>query len=279
MGVFMAKPIYSIVTCVSNFDAYNDCVVKSFYNSDLNKEEFELIPIDNRKSIYTAPQALNHGLTIAKADTIICCHQDISFLPGFFKKAKEALTKVGEDWGIIGNAGCSIELDSISERVKLIGTVYNGHPGQLSDDFDDKLKKCWDGLRILAEVHTVDECLFLINKRHKIFFNDKINGFHFYGTDLSLAMRSAGYKVYATYLPSIHHGAYSGSLKAKDDYWPLFKKLLALWSEAYPECYGTHFHWNKTEAGREVSSYIVIESDTDNFKASAVYSKIREKRL
>ncbi len=278
IGASVNKPIYSIITCVSNFDIYNECVVNSFYNSKINKEHYELIPIDNRMSIYTAPQALNYGLIIAKSDLIICCHQDISFLPGFFDEVEKSVKKTGGDWGIIGSSGRSIEIDEVSKKPDWVGVVYNGHPNQLGDDFDNKLTKCWDGKKEMKEVHCVDECLFMINKRHNITFNPEINGFHFYGADLALSMRSAGHKVYATYLPSIHHGAYSGSLKAKDDYWPLFRKLLDMWSTIFPECYGTHFHWTTSEVGMEIASYISIESDTESFRASTTNIKIRENR-
>ncbi len=275
-GVTVIKPIYSILTCVSNYDVYNDCVVNSFYNSKINKDLYELIPIDNRMSIYTAPQAINYGLTIAKSDLVICCHQDVSFLPGFFDEVEKSVKKAGEDWGIIGSAGRSLELDKVTKKPKFIGVVYNGHPGDLSEDFDTKLIKCWDGYRDLIEAHTVDECLFLINKRHKIFFNEILNGFHFYGCDFAFSMRSAGYKVYAAYLPSIHHGAYSSSLKTKDNYWSLFRKLLDRWSAAFPECYGTHFHWTTSKNGREIASYIPFESDNDSFKASTTHTEFRE---
>ena len=275
----MPKPTYSILTCVSDFDVYNNCVVKSFYNSKINKEDYELIPIDNRLSIYTAPQALNHGMTIAKADTIICCHQDISFLPGFFDEMKKSIDYVGEDWGIIGSAGRSLELDDLNKRPKhYVGIVYNGHPGQLDINFDDKLVKAWDGRKDITEVYGVDECLFLINKRHKLTFNNAINGFHFYGTDFVLSNRSAGYKVYASYLPIIHHGAYSSSLKTKDNYWPLFRKLIDIWSTSYPNFYGTHFHWSTSKDGREISSYIPLESDYDSFKATTVITEFKERK-
>lgn len=273
----MTKPIYSILTCVSNFNIYNDCVVNSFYNSNINKDKYELIPIDNRMSIYTAPQALNYGLTIAKSDTVVCCHQDISFLPGFFDEADRSIKEAGDNWGIIGSSGRSIKTDVETKRPDLIGAVYNGHPGQLSIDFDVALKKCWNGQKKLAEVHTIDECLFLINKKHNITFNEALNGFHFYGTDFALSMRSAGHKVFAAYLPSIHHGAYSSSLKTRDNYWPLYRKLLDIWSVHFTECYGTHFYWTTSKSGKkEIVSHIPFEFENESFKASAVQIEFRE---
>lgn len=274
----MAKPIYSILTCVSNYNIYNDCVVNSYYNSNINKDVCELIPIDNRMSIYTAPQAINYGLTIAKSDTVICCHQDVSFLPGFFDEVEKSIREAGENWGIIGNAGRSIEIDKTTQKPKFIGVVHNGHPGKFGLDFDLVLKKCWHGEAQLTEVHTVDECLFLINKRHGITFNEAINGFHFYGADYAFSMRSAGHKVYAANLPSIHHGAYSSSLKTKDNYWPLFRKLLDMWSTTFQECYGTHFHWTASESGKDIASYIPFESDNESFKASTTHTEFRERR-
>ena len=272
-------PKFSIISCVSNFEVYQKCLVESLYRFE-NIDLYELIPVDNYANNYTATQALNLAIRAAKSDLIICCHQDISLLPGFFDRAIKLLDGIDDDWGIIGCAGPSLLKDESNKHFP-IGRVYAGKAGEYGDDFDSKLRIIYDGEIRSAEAYCVDECLFLINKRQGIRFNPEIDGFHFYGADICLSMRSAGKKVYASYLPIIHHGEYSESAISGDiEYWRLFKKLLKLWRHEFKECYGTHMHWtylNNDTNSFEISTYLEKTALSHNFSAKVLYFKINEK--
>jgi GT2 family glycosyltransferase len=272
-------PKFSIISCVSNFEVYQKCLIESLYRFE-NTDLYELIPVDNYNSNYTAAQALNLAIKAAKSDLIICCHQDISLLPGFFQRAIKILDDIDDDWGIIGCAGPSLEKDESNNHFP-IGRVYAGKVSEYGDDFDSKLRIIYDGEIRSAAAFCVDECLFLINKRQGIRFNPEIDGFHFYGADICLSMMTAGKKVYASYLPIIHHGEFSESAKSGDiEYWRLFKKLLKLWREKFKECYGTHMHWthlNDDTKGFEISTYLEKTASSHNFSAKVLYLKINEK--
>ena len=223
-------------------------------------------------------------MKLSKSDCVICCHQDVSLLPGFFDGVSKSINEAGDAWGIIGCAGPSMEM-GVDDKPYPVGRVYGGQPGQFGDDFDKKLTRLYDGRTNLSEVFSVDECLFLINKKHGIEFNSALDGFHFYGADFCLSMKSAGHKVYSSYLPIIHHGEFSTSLKDGDtEYWRLYKKFIRLWSHKYQErFFGTHMHWIKTKNANEgldstdISTYIVKNAVGQHFSAKILYYTINEK--
>ena len=276
-------PKFSVISCVSDFEVYQKCLVDSIYGFE-NKDLFELIPVDNSTGTYTAAQALNLAISLSKSDSIVCCHQDISLLPGFFESAAASIGAAGENWGIIGCAGPSIEMDE-NDKPYPVGRVYSGKPDRYGNDFDVKLTRVYDGKVDLTEVYCVDECLFLINKRHNIGFNPEFDGFHFYGADFCLNMKSAGHKVYASCLPIIHHGEFSTSTHSGDiEYWRLFKKFIKLWRPKYDKhFFGTHMHWVRTKdknseiGGMDISTYIPKTAIGQNFSAKILYSTINEK--
>jgi len=273
---------FSIISCVSDFEVYQKCLVDSLYRFE-NNNIYELIPIDNSTGVYSAAQALNLGMKLSKSDYVICCHQDVSLLPGFFDRASRSINDAGDTWGVIGCAGPSMEMD-IDDRPYPVGRVYGGLPSQFDDDFDEKLTRLYDGNTNLTEVFSVDECLFMINKRHNIEFNSVLDGFHFYGADLCLSMKSAGHKVFASYLPIIHHGEFSTSLKDGDvGYWRLYKKFIKLWSRKLKErFFGTHMHWIKTKNvnkdldSTDISTYIIKNAVGRHFSAKILYYTINE---
>lgn len=270
-------PKYSIVTCVSDFDIYNSCLLASLRHNHKNID-YELIPIDNRSNGYTASSALNLGVSIAKSKLIICCHQDVTILPDFFNHLEANLKKLTrKKWGILGSAGRLLKLDAVSIQGLDVGVVYDGPPANYNEDYQNNLKTSWEGIKTLNKVYSVDECLFIMNKINDIAYDEDLNGFHFYGTDICLNYRRSNYDVYATYLPIIHHGVYSSSLQTNHSYWPLFKRLVNKWLPIYDRCFGTHMHWRRLSDDLvELVSYITTDSISLNFQAKVLYSNITE---
>lgn len=266
----MSKLRYSIITCVSDFEVYERCLLSSLSRLMGDIPEYELIPIDNRTSAYYASAALNHGIDISHADIIIFCHQDISLMPDFFQYVEQALAGVDERWGVIGCAGKSVGLDH------KVGIVYNGHPGEYDSNYYEKLSRSWDGKTTRHRVCCVDECLFIYNKKTKTRFNNFLKGFHFYATDLCMSLTKNKFDVYATYLPVIHHGAYSSSLLTRDNYWQLFRDLISNWQKDFKSLSGTHMRWETTDDSICMTSYITFDSESSDFSARVLYMTIEE---
>lgn len=248
-------PRFSVVTCVSNADIYEKCLLDSIRTSR-KKHDIEIIPIINNDNRYSASVALNHGVDTARSDNVIFVHQDVRLLPGWFDLLVEVLDNIDDDWGVIGSAGINLKYNrndigmwggSVSVDTVAVGSVW---------DSDEKLHEppYWDGSKELVPIHCVDECLFVLNRQCGLRFDQQFTGFHFYGVDMCLQARAAGYTVYGAHLPIIHYGRYSASFSGDRKYWIYFRLLHNKWHRRFIDLLGTHMHWSKDE----LTSYISI---------------------
>jgi glycosyltransferase involved in cell wall biosynthesis len=251
----MRKPRFSIVTCISRPDVYSKCILASVEETR-GRHDVEIIPIYNYDNRYSASQALNLGLDVARGDHVVAVHQDVRLLDGWFNKL-DAVIDGHNDYGVIGVAGISLDFDhthigkwggSLTERTVAVGSVW---------DADDQLHvpPYWDGIKEPTFIHCADECLLVINRRTGLRFDPTFQGFHFYGADVCLQSRAAGYGVIGAELPIIHYGKHSGSFTAESRYWPYLRLLHRKWNYAFPELLGTHFHWT-ADGQFQLTSYI-----------------------
>jgi len=253
---------FSIISCISKPDVYDECVLQSF-NAQRNGYAIEFVPVLNMEGLYSASLALNVGIDSSKSDILVICHQDVEILgDDWFGRLRRIIDEAGNDWAIIGSAGISLdyyrkdigpwggakEVDTVA-----IGSVW---------DNDDKLDEppYWDGIKKTSRCHCVDECLFVMKKSTGLRFDPIFNGFHFYGVDICLQARAAGYGVYCADLPIIHYGKYSASFTSDTRYWTYLRRLRDKWSSQFPEMLGTHMHWAKDE----LTSYIPIELESED---------------
>lgn len=249
-------PDYSIVSCISKPDVYDRCVLTSA-NSCRHGFDIEFVPILNSEGLYSASLALNVGLDSSRSDIIIICHQDVSLVGNWFEILEKTIAKLPDDWAILGSAGISLECSrrdvgfwggTKGDEEFIVGSVW---------DDDSKLGELpyWNGIKEITKVHCVDECLFVLRKSTGLRFDPSFNGFHFYGVDICLQARAAGYGVYCADLPIVHYGKYSASFTDDSRYWSFFRKLKAKWDLMFPQLFGTHMHW----ADDEMTSYIPVE--------------------
>ncbi len=264
----------SIVTCVSDPSIYQQCLLDSVQQTR-NSFAIDIIPVINSNGAYSASTALNVGVAASKNDLVICAHQDVRLMPGWFSRLYDLIDELGDNWAVLGVAGISLEAGITDigrwggtlDKTIAVGTV-----------FDDQVstEPYWDGLQPPTLVHCLDECLFVINKQADLSFDTRFNGFHFYGTDLCLQARDAKLEVYAAGLPIIHDGKYSTSMSGNSKYWTYFRILYNKWSGRFPELLGTHFHWaTETVRGKQrmaLTNYhgMTLESDLTPITIKAV---------
>ena len=246
---------FSIITCISNPDIYDKCVLESV-NNCRGDHDIEIIPIINNGNLYSASAALNIGIDVSRSNHLIFIHQDVRLLGSWFDKLEATIHSLSDDWGIIGTAGINLDYGcdhigkwggSIIDDTITVGTVYS----------DDNSDPYWDGTKAIARVHCIDECLFVLNKHTGIRFDLGFNGFHFYGVDVCLQSRAAAFNVYGADLPIIHYGKYSASMAGNQQYWKYFLRLFNKWKYRFPELLGTHMHWRFSNINdTELTSYI-----------------------
>lgn len=75
----LKRPEVSFITCVSDWQLYEQSVVASLDQMSSPGKLFERIPIDNSDNRFSASRALNLGLKQSKGNLIVFCHQDIVF--------------------------------------------------------------------------------------------------------------------------------------------------------------------------------------------------------
>jgi len=269
-------PIFSVITCISEPDIYQECLLDSIDRCRGNFD-VEIIPVLNDSGLYSASLALNLGIKVARSDNLVIAHQDITLVEDWFAIAEETLGKLDKDWGILGAAGIDLNRErrdigpwggAVLLDTVAVGSVWH------TDDVDSE--PYWDGLKSPTRVHCVDECLFILNKKTGLRFDTMFNGFHFYGADMCLQARAAGFGVYAADLPIIHYGAYSSSMAGRSRYWQFFRLLHNKWKSRFPEMLGTHMHW----CDNELTSYVSAELEADDGNNIHVKSfGIKEARL
>lgn len=259
---------YAIITCISKPEVYQSCLLDSLTKCR-RSFDVEIVPVFNTTGQYSASVALNYGMSVTDADVVIFSHQDITLLDDWFERLDAAVNSL-DDWAIIGASGITLAATRyhiggwggpISAEHKIaVGTVYS----------DNGLE--WDGIKELTAVHTVDECLFVLNRSTGLKFDTAIAGFHLYGTDLSLQARKAGLGVYAASLPLVHHNSHSSSLR--DSYWPMLHHMFHKWRQPFPEVLGTFYHWATFDGAPEIVGYIGHKMRLDDYLINVKCMKI-----
>ncbi len=256
-------PKVSIITCVSRPDVYEKCLLASI-NDNRRNHDIEIIPILNEDNRYSASNALNIGIDVARSDLLVFAHQDVRLLYRWFDRLVEVVDELPNDWGILGSAG--IALNYGREDIGRWGGALNTDTVAVGSvwDADEKLGEppYWDGQKDTTKVHCADECVLVLNKRTGLRFDSLFTGFHFYGVDLCLQARAAAYGVYCSHLPIIHYGSYSASFTGDKKYWVYLRFLYNKWKRRFPELLGTHMHWSNPEGQPEVTSYINVSLDS-----------------
>jgi glycosyltransferase involved in cell wall biosynthesis len=248
-------PRFSIVTCVSDAYIYERCLLRSIRETR-KRHDIEIIPIVNNDNRYSASVALNLGIDTARSDHVIFVHQDVRLLDDWFDLLDDAVGKLDNDWGVLGTAGIHLKYKrndigmwggSVSVDTVAVGSVWDSDESLTAPPY-------WDGVKDISPIHCVDECCFILNKRRGLRFDTLFTGFHFYGVDICLQARAAGYTVYGCHLPIIHYGRYSASFSGDRKYWIYFRLLHNKWHRRFVDLLGTHMHWSK----HELTSYISI---------------------
>lgn len=249
----------SVIVCVSDAEVLERCLLQSIRATRAG-HDVEIIPIINNNNRYSASNALNIGIDVARSDILVFAHQDVRLLDDWFDILADRVAALPENWGVFGSAGISLEFGredigkwggALKASTVAVGTVW---------DSDEALQfpPYWDGIKALSTVHAVDECLLVLNRRIGLRFDSAFTGFHFYGVDLCLQARAAGYTVHAAHLPIIHYGKYSASFVGDKKYWVYLRLLYSKWRMRFPELLGTHMHWAKDE----LTSYISLDLES-----------------
>ncbi|WP_256403606.1 glycosyltransferase family 2 protein [Halorubrum salinum] len=177
------SPQFSIISVYNDEEILSEFLLKGLRNQTC--QNFEKILVNNSDGIYSsAASALNAGADDASGKYYVFIHQDVLLPPHYLEEAMNYLNDIGE-FGIAGAVGVKGD-DSVPPRpvdVNIIQTGLN------KTSRESNVKNISDP----AEVEAVDELLLIIPAKvfsKENFSQDICNGWHLYGIEFCLRMKS-----------------------------------------------------------------------------------------
>jgi len=144
-----------------------------------------------QKGFSSAAQAYNDALERVTTDIVVFAHQDVYLPAGWangFQQAIERLENGDPNWAVAGSYGTSYK----DRDAGLVYCVANRRMmGRVTGE--------------LQSVDSLDELLLVIKKSSGLRFDEGLQGFHFYGTDICLQARARGLSSYAFEELCIHN--------------------------------------------------------------------------
>lgn len=139
----------------------------------------------------SASEAYNIAIKEAKNDLIIFSHQDVLLPKNWDLSLLESINYLKENslnWGVLGCYGVT------SQGLKK-GFIYcNANGGYIGEPF-----------MAPQPVQTLDEINLIIRKSSGLRFDEKLKGYHLYGTDICLAAKEEGLNAYVIPALCLHN--------------------------------------------------------------------------
>lgn len=165
----------------------------------------------------SAAKAYNNAINRSSSDLIIFVHQDV-FLPRRWLSQLEAalgqLAETDPRWGVLGCFGTT-------ETGQYVGYVYTTGQGVVGRAF-----------KVPVPVQTLDEIVLVIRRSSGLRFDERLRGFHFYGTDICMAAARQGYRCYAIPAFCIHNTHQLLVLPA--EFYECYKQVKHIWTDYLP---------------------------------------------
>jgi len=205
------SPVLTLVVAVNHEKVLQDNL---FGSPDIN-EFFELI---EKRGYPSASKAYNSGLAEANSEIVVLAHQDVYLPAGWLTSLEKSLAQLDgldPNWGVLGVFGTAHSSD-------LVGHVYSTGLGQtLGASFDRPI-----------ECRTLDELLLVIRRSSGLRFDERLPGFHLYGTDICMEAHKQGLKSYVIPAFCIHNSNGIGRLPGA--FWKAYLCLRHKWWKQLP---------------------------------------------
>jgi GT2 family glycosyltransferase len=220
----MITIIYSTHRDKEYNDKFNDHLILT---SGL--QHVQVLPYENHNQ-YSLSELYNKGISEAKYDILVCCHNDIKLEKGWGVKLLEDF-KNNPDFGIIGKAGSCYFPESGVYWEKLtqtmVGQVYHHPPGEKKF-----LSRFSPKLPFIIPVVTIDGLFISFDKtKIKHSFDESYGKFHFYDHGFCIPNYIDGVKIGVTSSFEITHESVG---RPNDEFYESKEKFLDKWKQHLP---------------------------------------------
>jgi hypothetical protein len=176
------------------------------------------IPLLTERGHSCAGVAYNAGIARADAEVMVFAHQDVFLPAGWNKKLShhiEKLTNHDPEWGVIGLYG-------VKDPGEGAGHVYStGLRRFVGRPFSDPI-----------QINTLDEMLLIMRRTAGLRFDEKLPGFHLYGTDICMEARMRGMRNYVLPCFALHNSI--GIKRLPLSFWRAYLYLRRKWRDRLP---------------------------------------------
>ena len=176
---------FAVAAAVNNREILAACLARSPDIADYGLE------LKTYEGFSSAASALNAGLDNSTADVVILAHQDV-YLPRCWLEGLgqqiERLEATHPNWGVLGLFGRSLTGD-------FVGRVWSSGLG----------REAGEGGFAPTEAATLDELLLVVRRGSGLRFDERLPGFHLYGTDIVEEGRAKGLPSFIVDAPVVHN--------------------------------------------------------------------------
>jgi hypothetical protein len=201
---------WSVVCAVNNEGLLRRCLLAS---PEISSAEVRL-----QKGYKSAALAYNSGIDQAQHDLIILAHQDMYLPAGWaaeVERAIQALATTDPNWGVLGCWGMTRTGNSA-------GYLYcTGNERMLGQRFETPV-----------EVRSLDEAILIVRKSSELRFDEALQGYHLYGTDVCLEAGRQRKKSYVISACCIHNT--NGYKLLPWDFWRAYLFMRRKWKQQLP---------------------------------------------
>ena len=166
----------------------------------------------------SAGAAYNAGMRQAKGEILVFAHQDVYLPPGWedcLSKAIACLSDTDPQWAVLGVFG-------ITRGMEPRGHLYcTGLQKVLGSPFAEPIK-----------CDSLDEVLLVLRRSSSLSFDERLPGFHLYGTDICLEAQRRGFGSYIIPAFCVHNTA--GLTFLPTAFWRAYLYVREKWVDRLP---------------------------------------------
>lgn len=211
MTATLSKISWSLVVAANSDDLLQANLLRS---GETNSAK-EIIVQRNAPNISVA---YNTGLDKCTGDVVVFAHQDVFLPTGWAKKLCESiglLTMRDPHWGVAGVYG-------VTASGRGAGDIYStGLQRFVGEPFSEPI-----------QIRSLDEMLLIVRPSANLRFDERLPGFHLYGTDICLEAEARGMKNYVLPCFTLHNS--NGVKHLPLSFWQAYIYLRRKWRSRLP---------------------------------------------